>query len=193
MILEIVLFSAYIILPLLAYYQVIPVKYRWYMFLTASAFASLLVIFRGYSLTDLGIRFDNLAQADGYYYILFFLAFGFCAYFKQHEYTLGYKKLLGKHITSFKGLWFVPAQEFLYRSVPLPLLSKLGLHPFLIIAIMTILFGFAHVPFRSAKIFGMTTMLGFILSGVYVFLPNFFLVTILHMVVWVTGVHFKII
>jgi len=193
MILEIILLALYIILPILIFYKLIPMKYHWGAFIFGALFAIMVALVKGYSWHDLGFRFDNLQQADGYYYLFFFLAFGLCAYFKQNKYTMGYKKLLGRDIKSHWGFWFVPAQEFIFRSILFPVLLGLGLSKPFIIPIMSLIFGFAHIPFHSWKIFWLTLGMGIGISSIYVFFPNFFLVTILHGIVWITAHYFKII
>lgn len=58
---------------------------------------------------------------------------------------------------------------------------------------MALIFGWAHIPFHSKKIFWLTLGLGIMLSSIYVIFPNYMLVTILHGIVWVTALNFKII
>jgi hypothetical protein len=164
------------------------------MFASGAAIVAIVAIFKGFSWHQLGFRIDNLQQADGYYYIMFFLAFGLCAYFKQNKYKMGHIKRFGaKNVNSFLGLFFVPAQEFIFRSVLFPLLLSLGLSIPFIIPIMAFIFGFAHIPFHSWKVFGLTFGMGVGLSVIYVLFPNFYLVSILHGIIWITGHYFKIV
>jgi|TARA_Y100000310_G_C20688983_1_gene820967 hypothetical protein len=193
MIPEIILLILYIALPALVFYDIIPVKYRWGFFLGGALYSVFVAWSAGYSLHDLGFRFDNLEQADGYYYIFFFLAFGLCAYFKQNKYKMGHIKRLKGTLNNYIGLWFVPAQEFIYRSILFPLLLAFNIPIIIIIPIMSFLFGYAHIPFHSWKIFWLTLGLGVGLSSIYVFFPNFYLVSILHGIIWITAHYFKII
>ena len=193
MILEIILLALYLVLPILVFYNIIPVKLRWVVF-TGGAVFSIFVAWRiGFTLQDLGLRIDNLQQADGYYYIMFFLAFGLCAYFKQNNYKMGHISRLKGTLNNYWGLWFVPAQEFIFRSILLPVLLSFGLSLPWIIPIMSFFFGFAHIPFHSWKIFGLTLCLGIGLTTIYVLFPNFILVSILHGIIWITAHYFKII
>jgi hypothetical protein len=132
--------------------------------------------------------------ADGYYYIMFFLAFGLCAYFKQTHYKMDYIRIIGRdNLKSNWALALIPAQEIIFRSILFPALLSFGLSLPWIILIMSFLFGFAHIPFHSWKIFALTLVLGTGISAIYVFFPNFYLVTILHGIVWITAHFFKII
>ncbi|MFH1450541.1 MAG: CPBP family glutamic-type intramembrane protease [archaeon] len=193
MIFKIILLALYLIVPIIVYYQVIKMKYHFHVFALAALYAVFVAWHSGFSLHDLGFRIDNFVAVDGYYYIMFFLAFGLSAYFKQNRYTFGYKRLLGNNINSFKGLWFVPVQEIIFRGVLFPLLLSFSLHKLVIIPIMAFLFGFAHIPFHSSKIFWLTLFLGFGLSGIYVFMPNIYLVSITHAIIWIAAQHFKVI
>ena len=193
MILEIILFSLYLIVPTIVFYKIIPIKYNNLIFLLSALFVIAMAWLLGYSWHDLGFRLDNLQQADGYYYIMFFLAFGLCAYFKQKKYTMKHLKLVGKQANSYWGFWFVPAQEIIFRSILFPVLLSFNLSIYWIIPIMSFLFGFAHIPLHSWKIFWLTFGMGVGICSIYVFFPNFYLVTILHGIVWITGHYFKVI
>ena len=193
MIPEIILLAMYLVLPILVFYNIIPVKLRWGVFTGGALFSIFVAWNAGFSLHDLGFRFDNFQQADGYYYIMFFLAFGLSAYFKQNNYKMGHIERLKGTLNTYWGLWFVPAQEFIFRSILLPVLLSFGVSPPWLILIMSFLFGFAHIPFHSWKIFWLTLGMGVGLSAIYVLFPNFYLVTILHGIIWITAHYFKII
>ena len=193
MIPEIILIILYIALPILVFYNIIPVKLRWGVFIAGVLYSLFVAWNAGFSLHDLGFRFDNFQQADGYYYIFFFLAFGLSAYFKQNNYKMGHISQLKGTLDNYWGLWFVPAQEFIFRSIMFPVLLSFNLPLIIIIPLMSFIFGFAHIPFHSWKIFWLTLGLGVGLTSIYVFFPNFYLVTILHSIIWVTAHYFKII
>jgi len=163
------------------------------MFAGGALFSIFVAWYSGFTFYDFGIRLDNFQQADGYYYIMFFLAFGLCAYFKQNNYKMSHIRRFRGTMNSYWGLWFVPAQEVIFRGILFPVLLSFNLPLIIIIPIMSFLFGFAHIPFHSWKIFLLTLGLGVGLSAVYVFFPNLILVSILHGIIWITAHYFKII
>jgi len=193
MILKLILLSLYILIPLIIFFKLFSMKHHRWVFLGAAAFAVFVAWYSGFTFHELGFRIDNILEADGYYYIAFFLSFGVAAYFKQNRYSVGYKKIMGKDINSYKGMWFVPAQEIIFRGVLFPLLLSFNISGFIAIAIMSFIFSFAHISFRSWKIVWLTLGMGIMLSTVYVIFPNIFLVTIAHGIFWLVAQHYKII
>jgi len=182
MILEIIwIFLLFIFPVLLVYCRIIPFKYRKHTLATVSAIIVTIILVEGWTLTQLGIRLDNIRECTIPYAVftiigIFFLLTMFRLLKRRPDRSITKRKHL------IYGFIFVSAlQELLFRGFLFPELKNIFSGYILIILVNAILFTFIHSIYSNDIIsLVMIFVSGICFAGIYWIYPNLILIIISH-------------
>lgn len=162
---------------------VIPGRFRLLVLGIISAVIAGITIQERWTLSQLGIRTDNLAQ--GIIPYLIFTCAGLCVLFVLAK-LLGRRPIQTWWKKSHFLYLFLPisvVQEFAFRGFLIPKLESIITSVVLVIFVNALLFAFLHVIYPHPLInvpLGFLAGIGF--TAMYVFYPNLLLVTVSHSV-----------
>ncbi|MGM5481594.1 MAG: CPBP family intramembrane glutamic endopeptidase [Nanobdellota archaeon] len=171
-----------IVIPvLLIYFKVIPYKHR---FKTMAAVVALMVgfiIYEGWSLERLGIRFDNILTALPEYLIYLVAGTIFIVLLARHY---GAKPQKGWWKDSHFKYFFLIAsffQELVFRGFFIVELQDFISSPVLVVLFNAAIFTFIHIIYsvNPQVLFG-TFLSGILFALIYITAPNLILITLTH-------------
>jgi len=177
-----ILFFIYLLPIFLIYVGIIKYRYRLFVLSLIAIVTILIIILENWSLSTLGIRFDNLISFLGPY-IFFTIGISILLIFiskkvmkKQHV----IKWWTNKRIT----ITFIPVsvvQEFLFRGFLIPVLYEMLGSIFLVVIINSAIFMFMHIIYSHTVADLLFVFLeGILLATMYVLFPNLILITLAH-------------
>lgn len=160
---------------------VIPVKYRLHLMLGVGLIVLGIVIREQTGLFNLGVRLDNLTQSIWPYVIFTVLGVLFIVYFAW----IFNKKFNGALLKNQQFLLLLipmtAVQEFVFRGYLMPKLELIYASAFIIIALNTFIFAFAHLIYPNRIInIPRAIIFGIVFAAFYFYLPNLILIIIVH-------------
>ena len=176
--------STLFVLPvILFYFSNIPIQYNLFVLLAVTLIVVGIIITEKWSLTDLGIRLDNIKKSASWYLIL--IAFTIVAIVVLARLLNQNTQNIFANVNFQYGFVIISfLQEFLFRSFLIPKLKLLTASPTLVIAINGVLFGFIHIIFANPlSLFVLSSLLGIGFAYVYYRHPNLILATIAHSII----------
>lgn len=137
---------------------------------------------------DLGIRTDNLKRAL-FYNLVSSLILVFILYF---GYIAGFLKVVNYEGT-FSFLIFyifisVPIQEFIFRSLMFYEIRLFTNNKLVLIGLSSIIYSFSHIMYQSLQVIIITTLAGIIWGMIYYRWPNYWGITLSHIIVGAAAV-----
>jgi hypothetical protein len=173
-------------------FRVIPFFFRFDLLVIQAVLAGGFACFR-YDLKMLGLRADNLKRAlaiNGLLCLLFLIPLCFAPSLRLANRF--YSPQAGFYL--FYIFVSCPCQEFLYRSIPFAELKLLGLRGHSVrIAAMSLPYAYMHLIYHDAITFFIALFIGIVWALVYERLPNFFGVTLSHIVLGMVTIFMGII
>lgn len=177
----ILIFAIFILPVILVYFKIIKPKYRLETLGILTLIILLIVLIQGWSLKDLGIRFDNILVSFKpyiFFTLLFIIVIFVVAKIFNRDFVSGWWKR-----PHFEFL-FIPlslAQELAYRSFLMPLLSLVLDNALAIILLNALLFTFLHAIYYDFKYVALLLFFnGIGFATLYYYYPNFILVFVSH-------------
>lgn len=172
------------VLPVfLMYEKIIPFKYRLHTMGLIGLAVTSLVLVQKWTLTDLGIRVDNL-QGHLFPYILFTILISIAIVYLSNtvlkrDHYVHYWTEKKHHLKFLIPNCFL--QEFLFRAFLIPVLFIFIDSSFMVVLVNSILFMSIHVIY-STKFMDLLFVFieGFLLATIFIFYPNLIFITIAH-------------
>ncbi|RXK87917.1 CPBP family intramembrane metalloprotease [Chlorobaculum sp. 24CR] len=170
------------IVPALIYVDIIPYGWRIYMLLALGSVFSILSYVRGYTLSELGFRKDNIRKA--FLMQIPFLV-GFLAVLSfANRFGFVEREFLSKELfLIFYVFISSPFQEFVYRSYMYALLRRCGWENRLVFVLfMAIPYVFVHIIYHNVLTLFFTLIAGVFWSYTYIRQTNLFAISFSHAV-----------
>ncbi|MBN1929720.1 MAG: CPBP family intramembrane metalloprotease [Chlorobiaceae bacterium] len=171
------------VLPALIYADILPYGWRVFMLLVLGVVFSLLSYVRGYTLSELGLRKDNIRKAfltQVPFLLLFLPLLAFSPRFGFVE-----REFLSKELFMFFYVFISsPIQEFIYRSYMYALLKRCGWeNRFVFLLFMVVPYMFVHIIYHNPLTVIFTLIAGVFWSYTYIRQTNLFAVSFSHAVI----------
>ena len=172
-------------LPLLLYLNTKLYKFRFFLLFGFGVYSILGVFIHGFSSDQLGFS-ENFFFGWEYYSL--FILFGIILIVLSSKLSSGKAiDIPGSHGEKESNLLFyiilsAPLQEFIARSYVFARTVSFSLSPFFPILIPSLVYSWMHITFRDKRLVLITFIFGFLLSIVYYFYPNIWLVSIVHII-----------